>query len=344
MEMADTDISRRDFFAGIFMKTFVAFVLLFTCLEAGAQPDLGMRLEKYEYPFSVKYLRTTVQLQPVEIAYMDVSPTKPNGRTVLLFHGKNFPSAYWKGTINALTSAGYRVIAPDALGFGKSSKPVLQYSFSLLASIANELVESLGVSHTAVLGHSMGGMLASRFALTYPDKVTALILEDALGLEDWRAKGVPYRRVDEWYAEEKSTTYERIMNYHKTSYYPDWKDEYKEWIDVQYGMAKSGNPDQYAMVSALTYDMIFNQPVVYEFKDIKVPTLVIAGSKDKTKLARNAPPEVAEKLGDYRELTWQTSRTIPGAKQVTYENIGHLPHLEIPDRFHETIIGFLADK
>jgi pimeloyl-ACP methyl ester carboxylesterase len=190
----------------------------------------------------------------------------------------------------------------------------------------------------------MGGMLASRFALSYPDRVSALILEDALGLEDWRAKGVPYRRLDEWYADEKNNTYESMVNYHKTNYYPEWKEEYAEWINVQYAMAKSGDQQQYAMVSALTYDMIFNQPVVYEFKNIKVPTLVLAGSQDKTKLARNAPEEVASKLGNYRELAWQTARTIPGAKQVTYENVGHVPHLEIPDRFYQTITGFLADK
>lgn len=304
-----------------------------------------MRLERYEYPYPVKYMHTTVQQQPVEIAYMDVQPAaQPNGNTVLLFHGKNFPSAYWKGTINALSKAGYRVIAPDALGFGKSSKPVIQYSFSLLALLANQLLDTLQVDRAAVIGHSMGGMLASRFALTYPQRVSGLILEDALGLEDWRSKGVPYRKVDEWYADEKAITYESIMQYHKNNYYPEWKSEFEEWIKVQYGMAKGKNQDQYALVSALTYDMIFNQPVVHEFRNIKVPTLVLVGTKDKTKLARNAPEEVAAKLGNYRELGWQTARAIPGAKQVTFEGIGHVPHLEIPERFHETILAFLADK
>ena len=67
------------------------------------------------------------------MAYMDVKPARPNGRTAVLLHGKNFCGATWQGTIAALTDAGYRVIAPDQIGFCKSSKPA-QYQFSFPAA------------------------------------------------------------------------------------------------------------------------------------------------------------------------------------------------------------------
>ena len=111
---------------------------------------------------------------------------KPNGSAVVLFHGKNFPGAYWQDTIRFLSQNGFRVVVPDQIGFGKSSKPDIHYSFHLLAAITKQLLDRLDLKQVAVSGHSMGGMLATRFALMYPETVTHLILEDPIGLEDYR--------------------------------------------------------------------------------------------------------------------------------------------------------------
>jgi hypothetical protein len=73
---------------------------------------LGIALESYPYPHPVHFLNFEMQGQPVRMAYMDVPAiVSTNGETVLLLHGKNFGSYYWEGTIKALTSAGYRVVA-----------------------------------------------------------------------------------------------------------------------------------------------------------------------------------------------------------------------------------------
>ncbi len=309
-----------------------------------AQPDtLGWRLEHYKYPYPVMYMTTTVEQQPVEIAYMDDRPAQWNGKTVLLLHGKNFPAAYWGNTIKELTRVGYRVIAPDALGFGKSSKPLVQYSFSLLAQLTKQLLDTLQVSQVDIIGHSTGGMLATRFTLEYPQLVTHLVLADAIGLEDWRAKGAPYRKIDAWYKEERDATYEQILDYQK-QYYAKWKEEYRQWADVQYGMAKSANADQYALVSARTYDMIFTEPVVYEFPLIQVPTLVIVGKEDKTKIARDAPPDVVKRMGNYKDLGRITKEAIPGAKLIEYDDSGHLPFFEREQDFYKDVEEFLAKK
>ncbi len=320
------------------MRYLIAIALLLNVTCAGAQKN------DYQYPYPVAYMPVRVQYTDCRIAYMDVRPQKPNGKRILLFHGKNFPAAYWRETIAALTDAGYRVIAPDALGFGKSSKPEIQYSFSLLAAITKKLTDSLGINQMAVMGHSMGGMLATRFVLTYPKAVTCFISEDALGLEDWREKGVPYRQVDEWYADEMKATYESIKKYHQEHYYPVWQAKYDEWVQLQYAATKGQDKARNARVSALTYDMIYNQPVVHEFGDIKVPTLVVVGTEDKTKLARNAPKEVTEKLGHYEELGKQTAKAIPDAKLIIYEGVGHVPHLQIPERFHKDLLEFLKQE
>ena len=174
-------------------------VLLFLCAPAMAQnagPVYGSRLEGFAYPYPVRIFRFTSQRAPMEMAYMDVKPAVANGRTIVLLHRKNFCAATWEGSIRALTAAGYRVIAPDQIGWCKSIKPEhYQYTFEQLAANTHALLESLGIGRAIVMGHSTGGMLAIRYGLLYPADTQQLVLVDPLGLEDWRAKGVPWRLV-----------------------------------------------------------------------------------------------------------------------------------------------------
>ncbi|MCR3851292.1 alpha/beta fold hydrolase, partial [Pseudomonas aeruginosa] len=167
---------------------------------ASQAPVYGERLEGFDYAYPVHYLDFTSQGQPLSMAYLDVAPKKANGRTILLMHGKNFCAGTWERTIDVLADAGYRVIAVDQVGFCKSSKPAhYQYSFQQLAANTHALLERLGVARASVIGHSMGGMLATRYALLYPRQVERLVLVNPIGLEDWKALGVPWRSVDDWY-------------------------------------------------------------------------------------------------------------------------------------------------
>jgi hypothetical protein len=69
-----------------------------------------------QYTFPVNYYNISIEKQDVRMAYTDVKPTKANGETVILFHGKNFNGFYWKDVIPFLAEAGYRVIVPDQIG------------------------------------------------------------------------------------------------------------------------------------------------------------------------------------------------------------------------------------
>ena len=163
---------------------------------------LDLELTNYDYPHPVSSIELNIQEQRLKMAYMDVTPTNYTGKNIVLLHGKNFNGAYWQTTINALTKEGYRVIVPDQIGFGKSSKPDhFQYTFQQLAQNTKTMLDTLNITKTAILGHSMGGMLATRFALMYPELTEKLILENPIGLEDWKLK-VPYKPVEWWYHNE----------------------------------------------------------------------------------------------------------------------------------------------
>jgi len=306
---------------------------------------LDIELSNYKYPYPVSVLPLNIQEQNLKMAYMDIKPENYNGKNIVLMHGKNFNGAYWKTTIAALSNEGFRVIVPDQIGFGKSSKPAhFQYTFQQLAQNTKILLDSLKITKTAVLGHSMGGMLATRFALMYPKTTVKLILENPIGLEDWKIK-VPYKSVEWWYKNELKNTYESIRKYQLVSYYDNkWNPEYDQWVNLLAGWTLNSDYKTIAWNSALTYDMIFTQPVVYEFKNISSPTLLIIGTRDRTALGKGLVSEdVRKTMGLYNELGEKAQKIIPNAQLVEIENVGHLPHIEKFNSFIKPLIKFLKD-
>lgn len=314
--------------------------------QSADSPRYGGMLEGFEYPWPVKRHAVKSQGQALEMAYLDIAPTaRANGRSVVLLHGKNFTAATWESQINALTKTGYRVIAPDQIGFGKSSKPAMyQYSFAQLAANTRGLLDALGIARSSVMGHSMGGMLAARYALQYPTQTEQLLLVNPIGLEDWKAKGVPWVDVDALYAGELKTSFESIREYQLDVYYNgQWKPEYQRWVDMLGGMYAGPDRERVAWNQALTSDMVFNQPVVHEFGEIRVPTTLFIGQLDKTAIGRDrAPAALKPQLGRYPELGRAAAKAIPGATLVEFADLGHSPQVEAPERFNKALLDALA--
>lgn len=333
------------------MKTY--FVTLFWFLfafNANAQSDslrnLDINLENYQYPFPVKFLPLDLQGEKLKMAYMDVQPEKANGKTIVLLHGKNFNGAYWEQTAKALTKSGFRVIIPDQIGFGKSSKPQhFQYSFHQLAANTKRILDTLNISSATILGHSMGGMVAMRFTLMYPETVEKLVLVNPLGLEDYKLK-VPYQPVDKWYQTELKSNFETIKKYQLNSYYDGkWKDTYTRWANLYAGWTLNKDYPRIAWNSALTYDLIMTQPVIYEIQNIKSPTLLIIGQRDRSSVGKNlASDEDQKTLGNYPELGKKANELIKNSHLVPLDNIGHLPHIEDFDQFIKPLLIFLTKK
>ena len=111
--------------------------------SAAAREPYGIGLEGFAYPYPVHLLPLVNDGEQVRMAYMDVAAAQPNGRTVVLLHGRNFPSSYWAPVIKTLNDAGYRVVVPDQIGFGKSSKPQGDLHFDTLARNTIALLDHL---------------------------------------------------------------------------------------------------------------------------------------------------------------------------------------------------------
>lgn len=331
-------------------KLGAALLLMSVAFAARAVADsvavFGPELEGFDYPYSVERFAFPSQGREVSMALMDVKPERPNGRTVVLLHGKNFCGATWEETIARLVRAGYRVVAPDQIGFCKSTKPEhYQYTFHQLATNTRAMLAARGIEKATIVGHSMGGMLAARYALMFPATVDRLVMVNPLGLEDWKAEGVPYATVDQAYQAELRTSAESIRSYQLKYYYNGrWKPEYDRWVMMAAGLYAGIGRELVAWNQALTSDMIFTQPVVHEFPTMRVPTWLFIGGTDRTAPGANrAPPEVAARLGNYAVLGRRAATLIPGATLISFGDLGHSPQVEAPDRFHEALLQALGD-
>ena len=338
---------------------------------------------EYTYPYPIQYAQLKTQGQSLCQAYMDISPrgsdlSTSSSEIVVLLHGKNFCGATWEATADVLLSEGYRVIIPDQLGFCKSDKPenyawslhqlalntkmVLEKAVSSLAededAIADDTYGNYSDSNSCsssstkvtVIGHSLGGMLAARFTIMYPSIVSKLIMVNPVGLEDWKAKGVPYRPIEESYEQESSANYTNIRGYEQRTYYlGNWRPAYDKWVYMLLNVYNGSLGNIYAWIQAKIVDMVYTQPVIYEFPLIgrvgTIKTLLVIGEKDTTAIgAQWSPPEVSEKLGNYTALGQEAVELIgESATLINYPELGHTPHISQPDIFHKDILDWLED-
>jgi pimeloyl-ACP methyl ester carboxylesterase len=296
-------------------------------LLRGSATPMSIALDNLPYPHPVQHLPLTMGGEDVRMAYMDVQPgSAANGRTVVLLHGYNFFGEYWAGTIAALRNRGFRVVVPDQIGFGRSSKPVGYYSFHQMAAHTKALLDHLGIEEAAVVGHSMGGMLATRFALMYPEATTHLVLVNMVGMEDSRTLR-PWRSLEEVYQGILNRTDESVRA-GQERYYVEWRPEFEKYVQVHLRWALSTEWPRFAMVRALTSQMMYEQPVVYEFPRVEVPTYILGGAEDGPR---------------FREIAAGVAEAVPDARLLLFDDVGHNPHLEAPDLFFPELVRFLLE-
>ncbi len=307
--------------------------------------SLGPNLERFDYPFPVHWYEAQSGGSTVRMAYMDLAPTGASRNvSVVLLHGKNFCGATWRDAARALAAHGYRVIVPDQIGFCKSSKPVgYQYSFRAMAGLTHGLLAAAGAGRVVMVGHSTGGMLAIRYALTYPQDLSKLVLVDPLGLNDTLAEGAPYADLGQLESEEAKTDRASIKAYQLKNYYHgEWRPDYDVWVDMLAGeYERDGGVVRDAQ--ARLSDMIETQPVAYELDQLQTPVSLLVGELDRTAFRSNTAPEALRaRVRTVPEAAEAAIRRIPHGKLVRLPGLGHAPQVEAPQRFNELLLAEVA--
>ncbi len=310
--------------------------------ESRPSEPLGIGLEGFAYPYPVSLFDLAYGGESLRMAYMDVPPSgEANGRTALLLHGRNFPSSYWKGVIEGLSQDGYRVVVPDQIGFNKSSKPAHDLHFDQLAQNTLALLDDLGIDKVDVVGHSTGGMLSVRLARTAPERVERIVLAAPIGLEDYRFY-VPPVPLEKLMAVEDKVTAESYRKQLITAYSltlpPEALDPY---VEARIRVKGAADYPRWLRAFANTFQMIWREPVVHEIPLLTQPVLFVMGGNDHLAPGRNfAPEEVRAQMGHNAELAKDLAANMPDGQVEVFEGIGHLVHLEQPQRFNEIVLRF----
>jgi pimeloyl-ACP methyl ester carboxylesterase len=325
---------------------FAALLLALTCISADAaeqREPYGIGLEGYAYPYPVSMLPLVNEGEQLRMAYMDVASTQPNGRVVVLLHGRNFPASYWAPIIKTLTDAGYRVVVPDQIGFGKSSKPSGELHFDNLARNTMALLDHLQIAKADIVAHSLGGMLGVRIARAFPDRINHLLLAAPIGLEDYRMY-VPPTPTEKILENEDKLTAEGYRRQLENNYSPKIPpDQITPFIDARFNIKGSAEYPRWLRAFVSSAQMIYREPVVHEIPLITEPTLFIMGADDHNAPGKpNAPEALRPKMGQNADLAKALAAKMPNASAEVIQNAGHLVFLDAPAKFNELMLAFLA--
>lgn len=243
------------------------------------------------------------------------------GPTVLMLHGIGGGHLSFAPQVETLASSGYRAIAWDMPGYGHSA-PIEPYTFKGLAQSCITLIESLQCGDVALVGHSMGGMVAQEVMARRPELVSKLVLcgtSPSFGKPDgdWQREFIAQRTAPLDAGKSMSDLAEILV--------PQMVGPGSLPEGVRLATHCMG------LVPASTYRRALEALVTFDRRTaltrISVPTLVIAGEHD-----RNAPPAVMKKMAD----------AISGSTYLEMKGIGHLQNLEAPDDFDGFLLNFLA--
>src|SRR4051812_22847769 len=329
--------------SGLFVVSLCAFQLFGAQKAAPAEAPAEIKpgsinCEDVPYPYPTSSLPITLYGQDLRISYMDVPPLgQPNGHTVVLLHGNNFAGFYFGGLVEVIRKEGFRVVVPDQIGYGRSSKPIMPYNFNDMARNTRLVLQHLNIDRVMVVGHSMGGMLAARFATQYPAMVERLVLYNPIGLSDPRFDR-PWDSTDEAYKRTLAATFPSVraalMRY--VAHNPSaWTPEFERYARIRYAWTLSADWPRLAMVQTLLGQVQYLDPVVYDWAHIKAPTLAFGGAEDM----------LAGTPATFQQRMKYITDTIPNgnSRLLLLPGLGHVPHMEAPDRTLPPLVAFLKE-
>jgi 3-oxoadipate enol-lactonase len=245
------------------------------------------------------------------------------GTAVFLLHGIGGGKAFWERQLDALAESGYRAVAWDMPGYGESAAAE-PYTLPELARALERLIDDIAASRVVLLGHSMGGMVALEAWAAFPRKIAALILactSPAFGKPDgaWQQEFLRQRLGPLDQGRSMADLAPRLV--------PGMVAAAADTAAVERAIDIMSAVPPATYRSALQALMSFDRRAL--LSSISVPALALAGDVDSI-----APPAVMRKMAE----------KIPGAAYECLTETGHLASLEHPERFNQSVLGFLKTR
>ena len=264
-----------------------------------------------------------------------------DGATVVLIHGAMASLHTWEPWV-AILGQHYRVITLDLPGHGLTGQvPEDAYGADPLTETIDAVVNALGVERFVLGGNSMGGGATWRYALTYPQRVRAMILVDSVPPGDWRESTAAAAPADDAESERSAPIGFALLR-------QSWFRAIARYLDpaplVEQGLLSAYNNspvvnqaliDRYyeLILREGTRAAILNRSNSYsrngantDVSALTQPTLVMWGAQDSL---------IPVRLAD------QFAQRLPNAQVVIYDDLGHIPMEEDPQRSAADVLNFL---
>lgn len=304
----------------------VLFTLLTFQMSFGQNTQL-MKEVLSPYEFSSE----SIALEDGEISYYKAG----KGEKVLLFiHGLSSNADAWQRNIQELQKE-YTCIALDLPGHGKSFLQGGQQTPSYFAKIILELMEKLGHKKFTLVGHSMGGQAALKFALLYPEKLEQLVLVAPAGIEEFTFTEAQMMLAFTTPKALESTSDEQIeKNYHLNFY--QFPKEAEKMVEDRKKIRQASDFSQHMQAVVQSVKGMLIDPVHEQLAEVKVPTLIVFGQNDALIPNRFLHPQLT-----LEDLAEKARTEIPTSKVVVLPESGHFLMFERPREFNEVLRGFI---
>ena len=256
-----------------------------------------------------------VTVYGVKLRYLEAG----TGPAVILLHGLGGDSSNWAANIGPL-SRKYRVIVPDQIGFGKSDKPLINYRVATYVDFLKGLMTELKVDRASLVGNSLGGWIATAFALANPQMVDRLVLVDAAGF------ALPKDSDPAVLSALNPATRDHIKQLLPLVFYNTQLFASDAAVDAFFAR-KMTSGDSYTTQRIIESVIRGDDVLDTKLGGVKQPTLIVWGREDKL-----TPLAMGERF----------KKEIPGSDLVVFEKCGHVPQMEKPPDFNATLMKFLG--
>lgn len=314
-------------------KRISAFLLAFILFTGFSASSVWAQVKQFSdlgYPYPVQYQQLA---NGQNVAYVD----EGEGPVIMLVHGLGSYIPAWKKTIPAL-SKNYRVIALDLPGYGKSSKEVDEYSIPFFVDAVAGLQDSLGIEKAIWAGHSMGGQIVLRAAVSDPQKINKLVLIAPAGFEAFTEQESAVMKNFVTPGSIRATPDSLIRQTFKATFY-DFPKDAQFMIEDRVAIRSAENFDGYARAYAGSVGAMLNGPVFDDLSTIKQPALIIFGKQDMLIPNRQLHSKLTT-----QKVAESGHEQLPNSTLKMIDQAGHFVHFERADKVNQTILEFLNSK
>lgn len=266
----------------------------------------------------------TVEANGIRVAFAEAGS---GSDVVVLLHGFTGAKEDFSDHLDPLAGLGWRVIAPDLRGHGETSRPAGedQYSFELMRADVEAFTDALGLDRFVLLGHSMGGVVAQRVALSGGGRLRGLVLMDTTH----GASGMDPELVEAGIAVVRDQGIDVLADLlaeapgvNSTRAHQRLLRDREGFADFGDRKLRSVSPDMFQVMARQLLD---RPDLLDQVRSLTMPTLVMVGALDETY------------LGPSRRL----AEAIESARLVEIPDAGHNPQFEAPERWLEAMTSFL---